>query len=123
MFNNYIKLGDLEVYKLAIELSDLAWPVYENMDWQTKKVIGDQFIRAMDSIGANIAEGYGRYHYKDKVKFFYNARGSLFESKHWTLLLQKRKLTKENKTKELIDKLNNHHKALNTYIRSYYKKN
>jgi four helix bundle protein len=112
----------LEVYQLAIELSDLAWSVYEEMDWQTKKVIGDQFIRAIDSIGTNIAEGYGRYHYKDKVKFFYNSRGSLFESKHWTLLIQKRKLAKENKIKELMDKLNNHHKALNTYISSYYKK-
>jgi len=79
---DYIKLGSLEIYQLAIELSNLAWQAYEKFDWQTKKVIGDQFIRAIDSIGANIAEGYGRYHHKDKIKFYYNARGSLFESKH-----------------------------------------
>ena len=123
MSDNYIKLGDLDVYKLAIELSDTAWGIYEEMDWRTKKIVGDQFIEAVDSIGANIAEGYGRYHYKDKVKFFYNSRGSLLESKHWTLLIQKRKLAEENKIKDLMENLNNHHKALNTYISSYYKKN
>ncbi|GIV44793.1 MAG: hypothetical protein KatS3mg035_1916 [Bacteroidia bacterium] len=31
--------------------------------------MGDQFVRATDSIGANIAEGYGRFHYLEKLKF------------------------------------------------------
>ncbi|HRZ29314.1 MAG TPA: four helix bundle protein [Candidatus Paceibacterota bacterium] len=43
-------------------------------------IIGTQFITAIDSIGANIAEGCGRFHYLDKNKFMYNARGSLMES-------------------------------------------
>jgi len=70
---NYILLKDLEIYQLARELSKIGWDTYKNMDWQTKKVIGDQFIRALDSIGANIAEGHFRYHYLDKIKFFYYA--------------------------------------------------
>ena len=76
---SYIKLGNLEIYQLAIEISDLVWKIYERMDWQIKKIIGDQFIRAVDSIGANIAEGYGRWHHRDKIKFYYNSRGSLLE--------------------------------------------
>lgn len=112
----YIKLGDLEIYKLAIELSDIAWEIYSDMDWQTKKIIGDQFIKAMDSIGANIAEGYGRFHHRDKIKFYYNARGSLLESKHWTLLLGKREIIGREKHDILIKKLNNLHKKLNLYI-------
>lgn len=61
-----------------------------------KKIIGDQFIRAIDSIGANIAEGFGRFHYLDKNKFNYNARGSLFESIHWVeVLVERNKITKE----------------------------
>lgn len=118
----YLKLGDLEIYCLAIELSDLAWKIYKDMDWQNRKVIGDQFIKAIDSIGANIAEGYGRYHYADKVKFFYNSRGSLFESKHWSFLLVRRKLIKKEDYVELLSKLDKLHQKLNSYIKSYYKK-
>lgn len=62
------------------------------MNYENKKIIGSQFIRAIDSVGANIAEGYGRYHYLDRIKFYYNSRASLFESKHWVLLLKERKI-------------------------------
>ncbi|OGF27668.1 hypothetical protein A2303_00365 [Candidatus Falkowbacteria bacterium RIFOXYB2_FULL_47_14] len=115
---DYIKLGNLEIYKLAIESSDLAWSVFEKMDWQTKKIIGDQFICAIDSVGANIAEGYGRYHHKDKIKFYYNSRGSLLESKHWTLLLQKRKLIQKPIYNEMLSNLEKMHKKLNSYIKA-----
>ncbi len=92
----YIKLQDLEVYKLSRELSKIGWEIYEKMDWQTKKVIGDQFITATDSFGANVAEGYSRFHYLDKIKFFYNSRGSLTEAVHWAdLLFERRKISKE----------------------------
>jgi hypothetical protein len=35
--NEYIRVEDLEVYKLSIELSDLVWNVYESLNWQDKK--------------------------------------------------------------------------------------
>jgi len=58
--------------------------------------MGDQFITATDSIGANIAEGYGRFHFLDKNKFYYNARGSLIEAgEHWLELLMERKVVEE----------------------------
>ena len=41
--------------------------------------LGDQILRAARSITANIAEGYGRYHYLDNSKFCSNARGSTYE--------------------------------------------
>ena len=63
---SYILLQDLEVYKLSRELSRIGWEMYEKLNWQDKKVIGDQFITSTDSIGANIAEGYARYHYLDR---------------------------------------------------------
>ena len=40
----------------------------------------DQIRRSSKSIGANIAEGYGRHYYMDNVRFCYNARGSLDET-------------------------------------------
>lgn len=87
----YIILKDLEVYQLARRLSEIGWNIYKILDWQDKKIMGEQFIRSTDSIGANIAEGYGRFHYLDKIKFFYNSRASLYESSfHWLELLQER---------------------------------
>ena len=61
------------------------------MGYEDKKHIGDQFLRSVDSVGANIAEGYGRFHYLDKVRFYYNARASHFEAfVHWLELLSER---------------------------------
>ncbi len=111
-----MKLEDLEVYQLAREVSKDGWDIYENLDWQTKKVIGDQCITAVDSIGANIAEGFGRFHYLDKNKFNYNARGSLFESKHWTELLVERCKLDPKTGKALMEKLDSLCLKLNGYI-------
>jgi len=46
-------------------------------------------LDSSDSICANISEGYGRFHYKDSLKFYYNARGSLYEAQFWLNRLQK----------------------------------
>ncbi len=89
--NKFILLKDLEVYNLARELSRIGWIIYQELNWQDKKIMGDQFIQSVDSVGANIAEGYFRYHFLDKVKFYYNTCGSLAEcSGHWLELLRGR---------------------------------
>ena len=113
-------LENLQVYASARELSRIAWEIFDKFDWRLKKIVGDQFIESTDSVGANIAEGYGRYHYLDRIKFFYNARGSLLESKHWLELIEERKLSNNKvliasyfKTyEELKPKLNNLIKSL-----------
>lgn len=85
-----MKLEDFFLYTISVEVADDCWKIYNNMDWRAKKIIGDQFIRSIDSIAANIAEGFGRYYYLDKARFYYNARGSLLESKYWTNQITKR---------------------------------
>ena len=107
-------LEELEIYQLALEISKLAWEIYGKLPKDQQYSQGRQFLEAADSVGANIAEGYGRYHYKDSIKFYYNSRGSLFETKHWnTLLIQRNLITKDTfgKMKDLIEteqlKLNN----------------
>lgn len=118
----YINLYDLEVYKLAKKLSEIGWKIYSNFDWETKKTAGFQFIDAVDSVGANIAEGYNRFHFLDRIKFYYNSRGSLSEANdHWIELINERgKINKENyqKFKEIAAKLNF---KLNNFINSTYK--
>ncbi len=122
MEKRYILLEDLEVYKIARELSRIAWEIYESLDWRDKKVIGDQFIESIDSVGANIAEGYARYHYLDKIRFYYNSRASLSEAcKHWLeLLLERNKVSQKkfNSVKELGEKLSI---KLNNFISATYK--
>jgi four helix bundle protein len=93
---SFIELRNLEVYKLSRNLSSTAWKIFCRMDFMDKKHIGDQFLRSVDSIGANIAEGYGRYYYLDKVRFYYNSRGSHYEAfAYWLeLLFEREKISK-----------------------------
>lgn len=118
---SYIPLNQIKVYQLSCEYSDKSWVIYKNLNWQDKKIIGDQWITSVDSIGANIAEGYGRYHYLDKIKFYYNARGSLFESKHWLDLLFKRGFVKKEKYIKLTEIYKLIQYCLNQLISSVYK--
>ena len=84
--------------------------------------MGDQFIRAVDSVGANIAEAFGRFHYLDKVKFYFNSRGSLLESKHWLNLLYERKKVKVRFRDEFLSLYENLRPALNGLIQSTLRK-
>jgi four helix bundle protein len=117
----YILLKDLEIYQLARELSKIGWEIYQKLDWKTKKINGDQFIEATDSIGANIAEGYNRFHFLDKIKFYYNARSSLSEvCHHWLEILHERDKINKNlylRYKKIAEKLMI---KLNNYISSIY---
>lgn len=119
--NKHLQLEDLQVYQLARVLSKEGWEIYSNLSIQDKRILGDQFIRAIDSFGANIAEGYGRYHYLDKIKFFYNARASLAEGRHWLEILFERKKLREElyeKFKKLAKDASVRHQ---NFITSLYK--
>ncbi len=52
--------------------------------------LSDQLHRASCSIGLNIAEGYGRYHYLDRLRFLYIARGSLSETLSGFVIVHKK---------------------------------
>ncbi len=117
----YIKLGDLEVYKTSLKICHKAWFIYQKMDYEKKRIIGYQFINSVDSIAANLAEGYGRFHYLDRIKFYYNSRGSLFEAKHWLWLLLVRKIISSQEFNDLFNDLKYFHYQLNKFISSSYR--
>jgi four helix bundle protein len=77
------ELEDLKVLQQAELIADGIWAEVSRWDIFARDVVGKQLACAADSIGANIAEAYGRYHYGDKVLFLYYARGSLYETKFW----------------------------------------
>jgi four helix bundle protein len=70
---------DLECYQLAIRVLREAYKVAKLLPAEEKYNLADQMRRAATSVVLNIAEGYGRYHYLDSLRFYYQARGSLFE--------------------------------------------
>jgi len=109
---------NLQVYQLAGKLSDEVWAAVSGWDHFAEDTVGKQLVRAVDSIGANIAEGTRRKSYQDNRRFVRNARGSLNETRPWLRRAHRRHLLTSDKTKAirpLIDELS---PRLNAYLRS-----
>lgn len=71
---------DLECWKAARDFRlFIAQELLPALPKEEKFRLGDQAIRSARSITANIAEGYGRFHYLDNAKFCSIARGSCYE--------------------------------------------
>lgn len=111
------RIEDLEVYLLAEQFSDEIWDIVISWDFFSKDTVGKQMTRAADSIGANIAEGFGRFHYKENKNFCYFGRGSIIETKSWLRKSKTRKLISEELFGELMTKLELVHLKLNIYIK------
>jgi four helix bundle protein len=80
----FIPLQELEVYRMTRRLSSMAWVIYQRLAFQQRKVWGDQMLESVDSVGANVAEGYARFHFSEKARFYYISRASLSEGvDHW----------------------------------------
>ena len=101
-----MRIGD-EVWELVTK-----WPIF------AKDTSGKQLVRSADSIAANLAEGYGRYHFKENQKFCYYSRGSAQETQTWIEKAVKRDLIPEDVARNLYRDLDIFKKRLNTYIRS-----
>jgi four helix bundle protein len=71
---------DLECYKLALDLVVNVHELARRIPAEEKYDLVAQIRRSSKSITANIAEGYGRYHYLDRIRFYTIARGELNET-------------------------------------------
>jgi len=113
-----MKLEDLEVYNLSMILSDKIWDFVIKWEYFPKDTVGKQWIRASDSVSANISEGFGRNTYKDSRSFYYIARGSLYESKTWLDKAKKRNLISEADFHVLFSELNVLGYKINNFIKA-----
>lgn len=109
-------LEDLRILQLAEGIADEVWSVTLKWDAYAKQVVGKQMTRATDSIGANIAEAFGRYHYGEKIRFLYFARGSLFEAKYWLNRASSRQLIPAADAQECAAALNSLARQLNAFV-------
>lgn len=110
-------LEKLEVYNLAEIFSDEIWNIVDGWKIFLKDTIGKQVVRSADSISANIAEGYGRYYYKESKQFYFYSRGSLQETKSWIGKCKRRELIRSEKCDELLYKAETILLKLNAYIK------
>lgn len=77
--NDIITFEDLDVYKQCRSLRKSLRKLCDQLPYSEKYKLKDQIVRASRSVTANIAEGYGRFHYKENVQFCRISRGSLYE--------------------------------------------
>ena len=101
--------------KSAEAVADSIWKRVVQWDEFAKDVVGKQITRSADSIGANIAESFGRYNFGEKLQFLYYSRGSLFETKYWLNRTQTRGLMNSNEIHEYVDGLTSLVRQLNSF--------
>ena len=111
-----LKLEDLEVYKVAMEIGDLVWAVVDKWEYFPKKTLGAQYVNAADSIALNISEGYGRFHFKENKNFCYYSRGSAKETLTATIKAKTRNLISEEEFTFLSQKLEQYFRLIYGYI-------
>jgi four helix bundle protein len=94
---------DLVAYQRAIELADDLYEQIPRWPPDDRWTLGRQMIRALDSIGANIAEGTGRWHRNDQRHLLIVARGSLLEAEHWITTAERRGLLQAGTSERLTE--------------------
>jgi four helix bundle protein len=83
---------------------------------EEKYALASQLRRSVQSIPANIAEGYGRYYYQDNIRFCYIARGSLEETLSHLILANKLGYLSENVLQSSVQLIDELRRMLNGYI-------
>lgn len=121
MNNKIKKFYELDAWKKGHEL---VLEIYKlTKDFPKEEIYGivSQLRRASSSITANIAEGFARYHFKDKVRFYYQARGSVAEVQNFLLLAKDLEFIDLETCKKKGEKANEVSQLINGLIRSIEK--
>src|SRR5574341_1395516 len=109
---------NLRVLQAAEGIADALWKHVTGWDEFARDVVGKQLARAADSVGANIAESFGRFNFGEKLQFLYYSRGSLFETKYWINRAQVRNLMTSSEAQAYASQLTELARQLNTFANS-----
>ncbi|OQY97553.1 MAG: hypothetical protein B6D41_03300 [Chloroflexi bacterium UTCFX4] len=112
------ELEELRVLREAEMLADLIWREVNTWNEFARDTVGKQIARAADSIGANIAEAYGRFHFGEKINLLYYARGSLFETKYWLNRCKTRALISNDNANDWTTRLTESARQINAFVSS-----
>ncbi len=117
METDFLNIEKIDAYNRSFNLSNSIWDIVVNWNYFEKDTVGKQLVKSADSISANIAEGFGRYHKKDKIKFYRYSNGSLLESIDWIKKSEIRGLITKEQFDFLIEHFNELPKELNQLIK------
>jgi four helix bundle protein len=109
---------NLEIYVIAEAVAHAAWKAVARWPAFEKRTTGMQLVRAADSIGANIAEGFGRGNGADQKRFLRIARGSVYETKHWLRLAFARSMLIDEDVQRLRPLMDKLPPKLNAYMKA-----
>lgn len=110
-------LDNLKIYHMAEKLEIKVHDVTKTFPKDEKFRSVDQLRRSSAAVANNIAEGYTRYSYKEKVRFFYIAKGEAEETKRNIVRSHKKGFVKEELGIEIADEYTELLKAISGYIR------
>ena len=114
----FVRFEDLRVFKLAEKLCDDIWGITISWKYFEQSTVGIQLVKAVDSIGANIAEGTGRGTPKDNKRFVRISRGSLNETKYWLRRARRRNLISKEQDAYFSQITDDLGPQLNAYLKS-----
>jgi len=117
MEKQYLTLGKIAAYNESYELGNYVWKMVMGWDSFAKWTLGKQLVNSADSISANIAEGFGRYHKKEKIHFYRYSYGSLKETQDWIKKAKERDLVNEKDATYITQKLEQLPKLINHLIK------
>jgi four helix bundle protein len=113
---------DLDAWKLARTLRILIYPLLKKLLVEERFALNSQLKRAVQSIGANIAEGFGRYSYQENIQFCRQARGSAYEVRDHLVTAADAKFISEAEYTEAVTLAQRVIQVVNGYIRSTSKR-
>lgn len=85
MNKSHQSFTDLDVWKSARKLKIRIWHLVKTFPPDEKFRLTDQLIRSSRGVSSMIAEGHGKFTYKDKINYCMMGRGSLSET--WNHLI------------------------------------
>lgn len=110
---------ELEVWKEARVLTNKIYTITKSFPKEEVFGLVSQMRRCSVSVPSNIAEGCGRSHPKDSVRFFFIARGSLYELETQLYIAFDQGYIAENILTLCLTKIETTRKLLNGFIRYY----
>lgn len=108
---------DLKVWKEGHKLVILVYKVTKNFPREERYSLVDQMRRATSSVTANIAEGFGRQTYREKLQFYFLVQGSLTELKNFILIGRDVGYLSPVAFSNLVEQANLTHQLLQGFIR------
>ena len=114
----FLPFEDLKVFQLAEQLADEIWDIVNTWKYFEKITVGQQWVDAADSVGANIAEGAGRGTPKENQRFIRISRGSFIETKYGLRRAKRRKLVNADQVAKLQPLIDQIGPSLNAYMKS-----